>query len=170
VALFRRLSNRTFTSMAWPTFTGMTATGGTVTDIAGYRVHTFTSSGTFTITAGPGDVEYLVVGGGGGGGGYIGGGGGAGGFRTGTLTALTAGNYTVTVGAGGAASATTTNSQGNDGQDSVFFTITAVGGGGGGSAYGNAGRDGGSGGGGGSNRHRWRFGNIGAGQRRRRGR
>jgi len=33
----------------------------------GYTIHTFTSSGTLTVTTG-GDVEYLVVGGGGGGG------------------------------------------------------------------------------------------------------
>ena len=33
-----------------------------------YMVHTFTSPGTFSITAGQKDVEYLIIGGGGGGG------------------------------------------------------------------------------------------------------
>ena len=45
----------------------MTATGGTITTNGNYKVHSFTSSGTFTVT-GTGTVEYLVVGGGGGGG------------------------------------------------------------------------------------------------------
>jgi hypothetical protein len=59
------------------------ATGGTITTAAGKTIHTFTSSGTFEVTGGSGDVEYLVVAGGGGGGGAdVGGGGGAGGFRT----------------------------------------------------------------------------------------
>lgn len=31
----------------------MTATGGTTTDLAGYRIHTFTTSGTFTVTSTP---------------------------------------------------------------------------------------------------------------------
>ena len=66
----------------------VSATGGTETTITDggvtYRVHTFTSSGTLTVTSG-GDVEYLVVAGGGGGGkGAYGGGGcgGAGGYRS----------------------------------------------------------------------------------------
>ena len=44
----------------------VSATGGVVTDTNGYRIHTFTSSGTFTVTAG-GSVEALVVAGGAGG-------------------------------------------------------------------------------------------------------
>jgi len=73
-------------------FEKLIATGGTVTDITQdgkeYRVHTFTSDGTFEVTRG-GEVEYLVVAGGGAGGGdggplgdttaRVGGGGGAGG-------------------------------------------------------------------------------------------
>ncbi|MGD9613567.1 MAG: DUF2341 domain-containing protein, partial [Kiritimatiellia bacterium] len=56
----------------------MTATGGDITYADGYRIHTFTNSGTFEVTAG-GPVEVLVVAGGGGsncGGGGGGGGGG----------------------------------------------------------------------------------------------
>ena len=54
------------------------ATGGTVTDADGYRTHTFTNNGTFSVTVG-GTVEVLVVGGGGGSGGGSSGGGGGGG-------------------------------------------------------------------------------------------
>ena len=59
------------------------ASGGTVTTSGSYTIHTFTSSGTFTIIASSLTVEYLVVAAGAGGGGG-GGGGGAGGMRTGT--------------------------------------------------------------------------------------
>jgi hypothetical protein len=73
---------------------GFNATGGTestyTTGGITYKVHSFTSSGTFTVTAGQGTVEYVVVAGGGGGGGHAdeqfyndgGGGGGAGGYRS----------------------------------------------------------------------------------------
>ena len=53
-------------------FTGVVfgvATGGTITTDGDYKVHKFTSSGTFEVTTVPSaGVEYLVVGGGGGGG------------------------------------------------------------------------------------------------------
>ena len=49
-------------------FTPVSATGGTTTDVTvggtDYRIHEFTSDGTFTVTAG-GDVDILLVGGGG---------------------------------------------------------------------------------------------------------
>ena len=46
------------------------ASGGTVTTYGSYKVHTFTSDGTFTPTSVSGDgyVEYLIIAGGGGGG------------------------------------------------------------------------------------------------------
>jgi len=130
---------------------GLTATGGdTVVESGGYKIHTFTSSGTFAVT-GSGTVEYLVVGGGGGGGqgGYgANGGGGAGGYRSSVAgessgggasaespLSVSSGNYTVTIGAGGAAAASQSVS-GSNGGDSVFGSITAIGGGGGGSATG----------------------------------
>ncbi len=129
---------------------GIEATGGTVSNIAGYRVHTFTTSGSFQVTAGSGEVEYLVVAGGGGGGAIHGGGGGAGGFRTGSGYSVSSpGSYTVTVGAGGPGG---TGSSRGQGSNSVFDTITAAGGGGGGSyapSPSHIGADGGSGGGGG---------------------
>jgi hypothetical protein len=99
-----------------------------------YKVHSFTSSGTFAVT-GSGDVEYLVVAGGGGGGqddysgGRASGGGGAGGYRTATGFGVTAQSYSITVGAGGAGG---TTDVGSNGSDSIFSSITSVGGGAGG--------------------------------------
>jgi IPT/TIG domain len=127
---------------------GITATGGTVSNIAGYRIHTFTSSGSFQVTNGSTSVEYLVVGGGASGGQWVGGGGGAGGFRTGTLS-VSPGTYAITVGAGGSATGSTcSGNAGNDGSASSFGpSVSSAGGGGGGSYSGVAGRSGGSGGG-----------------------
>ena len=129
-----------FTSMVF-------ATGGSVTETDGYRIHTFTSGGnTFTANF-DGTVEYLVVAGGGGGGG-----GGAGGYLAGSTT-VSAGAKTVTVGAGGnggAAGGVTGGLLGTSGGNSVFDTITALGGGYGGAQNGGSPAAGGSGGGGAS--------------------
>jgi hypothetical protein len=64
------------------------ASGGTETTSGDFKIHTFTSNGTFSVTnagnvAGSNSVDYLVIAGGGGGGGsnYSGAGGGAGGYR-----------------------------------------------------------------------------------------
>jgi hypothetical protein len=137
---------------------GITATGGTVSNIAGYRVHTFTSSGSFQVTSGSGDIEYLVVAGGGKGGhaGWGGGGGGAGGLLTGNVS-VSPGTYTVTVGGGGSGSTnmyTTTSDPGSN-SSIVGSSVSVIGiGGGGGSGagggaygYGFPGGNGGSGGG-----------------------
>ena len=142
-------------------------TGGTITTSGGFRIHTFTSSGTFVNTIADNSVQYVVVAGGGGvGTRRHGGGGGAGGYRSsvtgessgGASTSaeselsLSAASYTVTIGAGGASitnSNDNTNSGATNGSNSVFGSITSIGGGLG-SAYTNAGVDGGSGGGGGA--------------------
>lgn len=132
-------------------------TGGTVTDAGGYRTHTFTANGTFTVPTGfSGVAEVLVVGGGGGGGGIIGGGGGAGGLRFSTVS-LTPGAKTVVIGAGGQGGIGWNNAgqQGGKGGDSQFDATTAIGGGGGGLHGGNSGAqgnlwNGGSGGGAGN--------------------
>jgi len=125
----------------------ITATGGTITTSGGYTIHTFITDGTFTLNF-SGDVEYLVIAGGGAGGpGSVGGGGGAGGMRTGTLSALNSGAYSITVGAGGSGN---TNGHGNNGADSIFSSITSTGGGGGGDYQSTPGQAGGSGGGAGS--------------------
>lgn len=125
------------------------ATGGTMTTSGIYTIHTFTTDGTFTPTAGC-TVNYLVVGGGGGGGSSTGAGGGAGGLLTGTL-AVIAQAYSITVGGGGAGGSGTNNpgaNAGSNGQSSIFSSVTATGGGGGGANYINInGLNGGSGGG-----------------------
>ena len=120
-----------------PMSNGFSATGGTITRLGGYTIHTFLSSGTFTPDF-AGEVEYLVVGGGGGGGldaygsGRGAGGGGAGGFKTSTNFAVAATGLTVTIGAGGAGTNNASAVVGLTGANSVFSSITASGGGGGG--------------------------------------
>jgi len=123
------------------------ATGGAVTtDASGYRVHTFTASGTFS-PQGSGSVEVVVVAGGGGGGCDRAGGGGGGGVVHVASYAVTGGqNVTVTVGAGGTGS-TSDGTKGGTGGASAFGTTTASGGGGGGSENTKDGVAGGSGGG-----------------------
>ena len=82
------------------------ASGGNVDGLEpgnGYKYHTFTSPGTFTVSDGSGDFEVLLVGGGGGGrdgGGAAGGGGGAGGLTYIPSTTQSAGSYPVVVGPG----------------------------------------------------------------------
>ena len=153
----------------------ITATGGTITTDGDYKVHTFTSPGTFTVTCagsttGSTDIDYLLIAGGGGGAaGYErgAGAGGGGGFREspgkssgyngyGNLDSFTvaATGYPVTVGAGG--SGGTNPNTGNpscNGSASTFLGFSAAGGGG--SLAGPpqptsspAGQNGGSGGGG----------------------
>ena len=113
-------------------------------------VVTFLSDGTFTLPASV-PVRLLLVGGGGAGGNTMGGGGGAGGVVEVAETMLSAGTYTVTVGAGG----TPGSGQGrggNGGNSSISFggaTLhNALGGGGGGGWGATAGSNGASGGGG----------------------
>lgn len=108
--------------------TPVAATGGTVSDINGYRTHVFTSNGTFTITSG-GYVEVLVVAGGGAGGSNdlpgtstASGGGGAGGLIYNQSYAVTPQAITVTVGSGGLITDTV-------GQNSIFGSLIALGGG-----------------------------------------
>jgi hypothetical protein len=103
------------------------ATGGTITTSGDYKLHTFTSSGTFEVTcAGSTDdtVQYMVAAGGGGGGGTIGGGGGGGGLLTSTSYQVSAGKYEVIIGAGGAIGSATV--QGSDGTLSSFGGMSPV--------------------------------------------
>ena len=153
------------------------ATGGTVTTCGDFKIHTFTSDGTFTINTAPNpannNVSYMVIAGGGSGGsgfpcGAGQGGGGAGGFREGKTPAtpytasplvapaglpVAVQAYPITVGAGGAGKdgGSPLYLAGNSGSNSVFSTITSAGGGGGGAGNteGACAADGGSGGGGG---------------------
>lgn len=123
------------------------ATGGTVTtcrvnDVK-YQVHTFASSGQFSIPH-HGHVEVLVVGGGGGGGSgswpRYGGGGGAGGVVYKSELFLTNGVYNIVIGAGGAI--------GVNGGATTAFGMTAWGGGCGATGGGANAASGASGGGG----------------------
>ena len=158
-----------------PTTTGpgiIAATGGTETTYTSgpeqFKVHTFTGSGTFVVTAGPSGALYhmdvLVVGGGGGGkgdgadplgpyGGNRNAGSGGGGMLSGALPiphAVPVDNYTmpITIGAGGS---------GDNGSATIFnldtigptATCTALGGGAGGAGDGSPGCDGNPGGSGG---------------------
>ena len=154
-----------------PTEKFVAATGGCITTCGNYKIHTFLSPATFTVTCGgnvggSNSVDYLVVGGGGGGGGYGASGGGAGGFRlanstcmpapltsplaspTGAPVSTSPGAYPITVGGAGAAG-TGNSSPGSapNGNLSTFSTITSAGGGGGKSGQ-EAGAAGGSGSGG----------------------
>jgi len=104
-----------------------TATGGTITESGGYRIHTFTSSGTFTALA-TGNVDVLVVAGGGGGGGNHGGGGGAGGLVQCTGKSIPPIIYSVVIGAGGIGRLNGDTGATN-GVNSTFSDITAIGGG-----------------------------------------
>ena len=41
---------------------GLDATGGTITEAGGFKIHTFTSSGTFTVNSGESsDIEFLII-------------------------------------------------------------------------------------------------------------
>ena len=118
-----------------------TATGGTITTDGDYKIHSFTSNGTYVNDTAQ-IVEYLMVAGGGGGMGHTGntsdygdGGGGGGGFLTATDLSMSAASYAVTVGLG--APTRSSNSSNGVGGNSVLSgtgisTLTAFGGGGGG--------------------------------------
>lgn len=139
-----RVTNSDGTSSA---AVGITATalpsGGTVSNSGSYRIHTFTSSGTFTNTLST-TAEYLIVAGGGGGGE---GGGGAGGMITGSATLSAGTNYSVVVGGGGAENGF--NGNAIQGGNSTFSLVgTTVVGGGGGATTSDGADSGGSGGGG----------------------
>jgi len=128
------------------------ATGGTITSITGYKIHTFTSSGTFTPNK-AGTVDALVIAGGGSGAAdgsttQGNGGGGAGGMYVIPGFAVTAQAYTITIGAGGVGDL----SLGEAGNNSSALGFTALKGGGGGYYSNTPGQGGsgyGSGGGGG---------------------
>ena len=107
------------------------ATGGSIVEIGGYKIHTFSSGGNnFNVTSGSKNIDVLVVAGGGAGGASFGGAGGGGGLIYTSISSFGVGSYTATVGAGGGK--VYGNTTGNRGSDSVFHSLTAIGGGGGG--------------------------------------
>jgi len=126
----------------------MKATGGTITYDGSYTVHSFTTSGTFTVTNSSNNTCLVLVVGGGGGGagshtGNLGSGGGGGAGEYAYNSSFSCVTSSITIGAGG--SQVSQNSQGNNGTNSIYSSITAKGGGGGGL---DVGKNGGSGGGG----------------------
>ena len=118
--------------------------GSYVTNVASYRVHVFTNSGSFWVTS-AGLVDIFCVGGGGGVYGPGGGGGGGGWATSATTYAVSPGHYVATVGSGNGGGA------GPLGGISTIFGIVAPGGGGGGpgSSGSGPGGNGATGGGGG---------------------
>jgi hypothetical protein len=140
------------------------ASGGTITTAGGYKYHTFTSSGTFTVTGGAGQtIDSAIIAGGGAGGGSTGGGGGAGGFIESNGYTVAAQNYTITI--GGGAGLGIAQQLSTSGSNTVALGQTAIGGGGGSTSTNtaytqHAGLSGGSGGGG---AHYQAFGAAGAG-------
>ena len=128
-----------------------TVSGGTVTTSGSYTIHTFTSSGTFTVSGqAKTGVDYLLVAGGAGGGSTRAGAGGAGGMTETTGASIPIGTYTITVGAGGAGAVTNGNgnADGAAGSTTSFGSLSSVVGGGYGGGQGRVGGAGGSGGGG----------------------
>jgi hypothetical protein len=98
------------------------ATGGTIVTFGAYKLHVFTSSGTFTAEAG-GAVDVLVVAGGGAGNAA---GGGAGGLVYTANKLVTTQGYSIVVGSGGAAKTVCGSNCGmNHGVNSSAFGITA---------------------------------------------
>ena len=120
----------------------LSATGGTISSITGYRVHIFSTPGVSTfIPSQNGTIEVLVVGGGGiaGGAGVAPGGGGGGAVVYNKFANVTSGTpYPITVGSPGGISSCTFNNA----------TIIARGGGAGGSAGGTPSPNASGGGGG----------------------
>ncbi len=135
-----------FSSTAYGTNGGGTATGGTITTNGNYCIHTFTNVGTanFTVSGGSLTCDVLVVAGGGGGGYWLGGGGGGGGVTS--LSVSVTGEVSVVVGVGGICGYPG-SVHGLNGTNSSFGSYVALGGGGGAGGGGN-GKTGGSGGGG----------------------
>ena len=118
---------------------GMTATStGTIATPStglkpgnGYVYHTFTGPGTLSVSA-QGEAEVMVIGGGGGAAGHAAsGGGGAGGVAYNPRLSMTAGSYTITVGAGGAVGPNHSTSYQGENSSLVGggYTITGLGGG-----------------------------------------
>lgn len=150
------LVSNTITVTPAPSY--LEATGGTVIDDGGYRLHVFTTSADFTVNSLTGDAEkdtinYLVVAGGGGSGAWHNGshepnnydtrrgsgGGGAGGLLTGNLLLSSSQIYNVVIGGGGAGGVRYllppfnmgTGSPGGQGANSSILGLISYGGGGG---------------------------------------
>ena len=119
-------------AIGWKTvMSNVTASGGSLSSAAGFTIHTFTSSGAFSVTQGAPTCEFLIVGGGGAGGQDVSGGGGAGGMVEGTITLPGPGTFPVTVGEGGSKASESGDTPAPGGNSVIAFpyNITALGGG-----------------------------------------
>jgi len=145
-------------------FTSLSASGGSVSTSGIYKYHTFTSSGTFTVSATgtSNTLEYVVVAGGGGGGKRHAAGGGAGGYRTGSTSTNGRGGGSGTSGQGNpgggsapggsggggggrnASGSYSSGSGGPGGSGATWLNGTAYAGGGGGAPGGSGGAGGGA--------------------------
>lgn len=138
------------------------ATGGTITNVGGFKIHTFNGSDTLNVVNGDIYADFLIVGGGGGG---ASGGGGGGGFRPFTSIPISQGSYPVTIGGGGTAgTGNTSGTAATKGSDTSFNGYIATGGGLGartGNTGDTTGGSGGSGGGGGAYSSAQMFGGAG---------
>jgi hypothetical protein len=105
------------------------------------------SAYSYSATANPIGIEYLIIAGGGGGGWDVGGGGGAGGVLN-NSTGIWPGTYNIGIGGGGAGAGNGTPTVPNNGFNTYAIGLMAIGGGGGGNYSGGSGLSGGSGGGG----------------------
>ena len=121
---------------------GISATGGTIATVGNYTVHTFETSGSFTVNSVSDNAtaEVLVVAGGGGGAHWYAGGGGGGGVVYAASVPIQEGTYSITVGNGGNGMPVGVRNAGAEaygsrGQDSSFGTSILARGGGGGPGY-----------------------------------
>ena len=150
----RATSGTNFTDRTFNIIVTDPPTGGSILTYShggvNYKLHKFTSNGSFVL-AGTKVVDIFMIGGGGGAGQHSGGGGGAGGLVWLPNQTLTSGTHSAVIGNGGANSGTNGGSGnvGSKGQDTTFSGKTAMGGGGGGYQGGSpsATVDGGCGGG-----------------------
>lgn len=110
----------------------LTATGGTITTSGNYKIHTFTSSGSFLVESAPfgSTIEVLIVGGGASGGSYTGGGGGGEVIYCASVTVVAAA-YPIVIGAGGTDPGNGPNINIPPGNQTTAFGETAKPGGGG---------------------------------------
>jgi len=105
----------------------VTATGGTVTPVGNYKIHTFLVSASFVVSEAPvgATIEVLTVAGGGGGSSRHAGGGGAGGFRYNSTFPVVVGTYGITVGGGGAGTGGVAQARAGDGTISEIYLLTS---------------------------------------------
>jgi len=128
-------------------WTALVATGGTVTTSGDYKIHTFTGSGTFTVTTvGDDATDFLVIAGGGHCPGHHGAGG-AGGYRSSWNSETSGGGCASESGITLSATSYTVTVGGGHSNSSALGITSTRGGNGAGPSWGN-GESGGSGGGG----------------------